>query len=154
MEEIKSFAISVCAIAVLSAIVGGLFSEKRYGKIIKLVLSTVLICVLISAIPSFSRCDLLSFKDQAAKENKQLSDTVSQQTAEIAASILTESVMSKLMENGIDAQSVEIVLDISDEGSITISKVNVISEANKERIVSVTAAVLGIDKGIITVTDR
>lgn len=152
MEEIKSFAVCVCAIAVLSAITSGLFSEERYGKIIKLVLSTVLICVLISAIPSFSRCDLFTFKRQAVEENRRLSDTVSQQTAQIAASILSESVMSKLNENGIDAQSVEIVLDISDEGSITISKVNVISDGNKDRIISVAAAVLGIDKDIITVT--
>ncbi|MBP3415518.1 MAG: hypothetical protein J6L81_10025 [Clostridia bacterium] len=152
MEEIKSFAISVCAIAVLSAIIGGLFSEERYGKIIRLVLSTVLICVLISAIPSFSSCDLFTFKEQAVEENRRLSDTVSQQTAQIAASILTDSVMSKLNENGIYAQTVEIVLDISDEGSITISKVNVISDGNKDRIIAVVTAFLGIENDIITVT--
>ncbi|MBE6764927.1 MAG: hypothetical protein IJP10_03730 [Clostridia bacterium] len=151
MEEIKSFAVTVCAVSILSAIAGGIFSEERYGKLIRLVVSGVLVCVLLAQIPSIGDCSYGQGRYTANVNNERLNEEISEQTADMAADIISRTVASELAKYGYSVESVETVVDISDDGCITIDRVDIAADANEERIRSITAGLLALDEERITV---
>lgn len=146
MEDIKSFAVCVCAIAVLGAISEGVFSQERYGKLIRLVVSAILVCVLISGIPSFDVCSDMENGYKAEIHSDELSREVADRTAQLTRDILSKTVESELAKYGYTAQKVEILVDISVDGSITINGAYITTSAgNEENIKNIAASVLAVD---------
>ncbi|MBQ9993568.1 MAG: hypothetical protein IJP17_02540, partial [Clostridia bacterium] len=57
MSDISSWAVSICAAAVLGAAFGMVFSDSRYERVLRLVMSAVMVCVIISPITEMQSCN-------------------------------------------------------------------------------------------------
>lgn len=125
MAEIKEVALMVCGGAVLCAVVGMTVSGEKYEKVIKLVLAAVMLCVIISPLTQINGCDAEKIAPGSAASDTGggLKQRVEEQTKRAVTETVSGLIRDTLENNGIEALKIEISMDTSDSGSISIGQV-------------------------------
>ena len=127
MDIIRDWALAVCAAAVLGAAMKILAPAGKYEKLMRLSVSALTVLVLVSPL---ARLDELRIEldTSAAGYNdtgEQLADKVEKQTAALMESAARSLIEAELAGIGADGCAVEILMDISEAGGISIGRVTV-----------------------------
>lgn len=126
MRELSAFTASFCGICIA---IGGLHMLILEGKMSKTIRYVIVLTLLTAFIGVFSVNFNLNFNG-------------SERDFEISKDAMSERMITAVFEralsaNDIDFEKILIFTDNSEEGSITITKIQVFSQENPERIISV-----------------
>lgn len=126
MRELSAFTASFCGICIA---IGGLHMLIPEGKMSKTIRYVIVLTLLTAFIGVFSVNFNLNFNG-------------SERNFEISKDAMSERMITAVFEralsaNDIDFEKILIFTDNSEEGSITITKIQVFSQENPERIISV-----------------
>lgn len=128
MENVREWAAAVCCACVIAAMLAGVFPAGGQ-KLLRTVLSLLVLCVLFRPLAEFRNwlpaLWNMSF-DVSENANPVLEREVKRNAEGIYASYLRENLCRVLDGNGISYESVEIWMDNSDDGCISIERVEVI----------------------------
>ncbi len=105
------------------------FPDNSSKKLLDLIVSMVILCVIFEPIASIGEFALElddSVFDAAEYESEQLNDSIANQAQNIYSSYLTENLERVLDENGISYEEIVVSMDISEDYSISIGQVEVI----------------------------
>ncbi len=121
MEEIKSWACSVCAAAVCGAVFKMMFPEGNLQKIFKCVICVFFLCTVISPLMEIELPDFKNIADSEydfPKENTEFND--------ISAKVIEEQIIADtselLLDDGIVLSDISVKINISGSGGIDINK--------------------------------
>ncbi|HCH28549.1 MAG TPA: hypothetical protein DEW35_03475 [Ruminococcaceae bacterium] len=125
MREFSSFAISFCGVCVATGGIYMLIPEGRMTKTVKYIIVLTLISAFIGV---FSVNLSINFQNRSNK-------------SQYAESERGEKIMGAVFEqalkmNDIEFEKIVIFTDKTEEGSITITKIQVFTNENREKVVS------------------
>lgn len=127
MDAVREWAVSLCAAAVLCAAAGMLAPEDKQGKCFRTVLSAVMLCLMISPLSRIKECSGSTDGYTAVPEQtgSELFELVERQTADAMSASVSNLVGHELDELGVSAREIYVVMDISQDGCISIGQVTV-----------------------------
>ncbi|MCQ2480048.1 MAG: stage III sporulation protein AF [Clostridia bacterium] len=147
MDTVHSWAVGLCAAAVIGAVVTALIPSGSLEKSVKTVVSVFLICAMI--LP-FLKENLASQRyisinfDESDETQKALSAEVGRETEKY----LKNSIEEILQKNGISCKDVVIEIEVKDE-SVSVSKVTVKApSAEGEKVKKIIKQELGVEASI------
>ena len=128
MEEIKSWAFSVCVASICGAIFNMLLPEGNLQKTLKCVISIYFLSVVISPFSEivsfdFSKENIINIDKYSEYYDENEFDDITEASLEEK---ITEETKKILSEKEIDSGDIFIKVNISDENSINITKFTVI----------------------------
>ena len=125
MDAVKEWAVAVCAAAVLSAAVGMLTNGGSSAKSMRFLLSVVMLCLLIEPLGSIKECadNVNLIISGPVEDNNRLLNAVEDQTVSYMSRSVSELIDSELDAMGVYAQKIQVNMDISEDGCITIGQV-------------------------------
>jgi len=128
MESIKEWAISLCGAAALCATVGMIAPEGKTGKCMKLVMTLVVLCLMLSPLSQIGSCsaDLKDHISLPAETDSDLLRLVEEQSAEAISRSVNYVIEEQLETLGVHAKEINVSVDSSDDGCITISQADAI----------------------------
>lgn len=130
MKAITSFLTAFCIGCV---VLGGLSLLVPEGKLQKAVKYTFSLCFLCCLISSFGVIGNLNFKIEPKSENEFISVGAAAESARI--------VFERTLKNSqINFRKITVLTDKADDGSIFISKVTVVSNEDKQKIIKVISS--------------
>lgn len=141
LEGVRSWALTVCCACVLGALMAMLFPESSSKKLLNMIISLMILCVIFKPLGSLGKW-VMNWEQRsfsaAQYENSELEDEVVSSAQQIYASYLEENLRRVLDGCGISYESIVVNMDNSDDGCISIGQVEVIvkneDEAQSEQI--------------------
>lgn len=144
IEGVRSWALTVCSACVLGALLTMLFPADSSKKLLNMIISMMILCVIFKPLSSLGKfaMDLDKHKFSASQyENsqlKKLEDEVESNAKRIYSSYIEENLRRVLDGSRISYESIVVNMDNSDDGCISIGQVEVIvkneDEAQSEQI--------------------
>jgi len=127
MEMLKEWAAALCGAVVLCCGANLIVPDGKNSKMMKMVLSLVMLCVLVSPIRTINSCrtDFFDIEKQVTEPGEQLLDTVEQQTCDKIKTSINDLIKSELYAEDIIPEKIFIDMDISPDGCISIGQVAV-----------------------------
>jgi len=128
MDAVREWAIALCAAAVLCAAAGMISPGQRSGKGMRVLTAAVMLCAVVLPLARMDVCSADNYRiDGEFCPDSRLCAAVERQTADAMSRAVCELVGAQLEQMGVEAEDIEAVMDISDDGCITIGKVRVIA---------------------------
>ncbi len=129
MENVREWAAAVSCACVIAAMLSMVFQEGSGRKMPGMIISLMVICVLLKPVISLKEVALniknYSF-DVSQYENTELEAEVQQGAKSVYSSYLEQNLMRVLDGADISYESVEVRMDNSEDGCISIGQVEVI----------------------------
>lgn len=129
MDSVRSWALTICFACVLGSIFAMIFPENSSKKILNMIISMMILCVIFKPIASLGefvfKLDESSF-EASQYENSELDNQIASDAEKIYSSYLTENLGRILTENNINYENIVINMDTSEDYSISIGQVEVI----------------------------
>ena len=125
----KDFVMMICAVAVLCTIAHMPIPDEKYEKVMKLLLSAILLIVIISPLTSLSSCSI-DIKKNHQTDNKyarNLEDKILSQSNSLLSKTVKDNISAILNANEISYQKISVNMDTSADGRISIGQVIVIT---------------------------
>lgn len=138
MDTIREWAASICITLVATSIFSMLIPHGGMEKVMKFAISTFFISCLLS--PFWSGLPNLSWEAEAAIQSDYsgISSQMNEQVIRLSEANLRRVIGEILEENGIKTEKISPQVHISDDGSISISKVMVeLAEDENKNVQSV-----------------
>lgn len=137
MENIKSWAFSVCCAAMVCGILNMVLPEGSGKKIFKSVLFVFFLCVVISPFSELEYSDVFSLKgnDYNAANDSEEND-FNEISEEYIENEIIKSTEELLTEEGIESEKISVKVNISEDQSIDINSflVVVFKSADKDEL--------------------
>ena len=136
MNELKATGVTICVISVAVSVISVLIPQKRTRRVMSFVIGLFFIGSLLQGLSSSFGQFHAELPDREEitvprYSDQDYNDAVGQQTADI----LVRSLGELLRNEGIEIQDINIMLKISDQGRITVSRVIIyMSEAYVDRV--------------------
>ncbi len=148
MEEFRNSVITVCIVTAASAILGNLVSGTRLKNQIQLMLDLVIAIAVITpftkggspALPELNDIDTPDYSYSQELYNEELK----RQTSENVRDVL----MQQIQAAGINCVQLEVLVNISEDGSISISRV-IVSSDSFEAAAEIIRNSLGADTEVL-----
>ena len=103
MADIKNWAITICAVSVLSAVLNMLIPDGKYEKVLRLCIAAFAICACLGTLGGAVSCDVL--KDiksiSVESENRELEKRIESQMNSTVQTAVYDIIAAKLKENSI-----------------------------------------------------
>ena len=150
MESIQSWAFAVCAAAVCGAVMNMLLPDGSEKRIFKTVLCLFMLCSILSPILSTDFSDLSTEFDfgESRAQTDITGELLSLSAEEVQSTIISDAAAA-LREKGITADNISVLVNISPDGSINISRFSVlISEGNPNEIKKIVEQKTGLSPEI------
>lgn len=152
MESVRSWALAVCSMCVMGAMLSMIFPKNNSGKLLQMILSVMILCVVFQPIRSLGKLmlklDNLSF-DETVFTNQALEDEIQDSAKSVYAGYLEENLKRVLDGSGISYERIAVMMDNSDDGCISIGQVEVIvkneEKANEEAIKKILRNYIGFE---------
>lgn len=129
MDGVRSWALSVCFACVLGSIFSMLFPDNSSKKMLNLIVSMMILCVIFKPLTSMGefvlQLDESSF-DASEYENDDLNGEIADNAEKIYSSYLCENLRRVLDENNISYENITVNMDTSEDYCISIGQVEVI----------------------------
>lgn len=127
MNEILAVTLAICASALICTLVSNFVTDGSTKKIISLVLGAFIICSMIvpikNAVNGFSEeIAETDISDYSVSTND---EAYSREILKQTRSNLESALKDLLMQNGVEINSCEIILAVTDDNSIIISSVSI-----------------------------
>lgn len=124
MEEIKTWAFSICCASVAGGILNLLLPEGNVQKTYKTVFCIFFLCIIISPLSeiNFSKTDFLKNKNNSFSEEKISENEFIKNSSAYIEEEIINSVNEIFMEENLYAEEICVNVNISEEGSIDINK--------------------------------
>ncbi len=111
---------TLCGVAALCALVHAVTQKTGAGKVLKLISAAVMVCIILRPIGSLVKDFTLPQISVEEGEETALYDTAVLQMKTLTENMLLSEVNEALASYDIKAEKLEITMDISDEGDISI----------------------------------
>ncbi len=122
---------TACAVAAMCAILHGLAQKTGAGKVYKLITVAVMICVLLRPIGRLTKDFTLPQVTVETEEENALYDTAVLQVKTLTEQLLLSEVNEALASYDLNAEKLEVSMDISEDGDISITDIRLfIPEGN------------------------
>lgn len=129
MDSVRSWALTICFACVLGSIFAMIFPENSSKKMLNMIISMMILCVIFKPIASLGefvfKLDESSF-EASQYENSELENQIASDAEKIYSSYLTENLGRILTENNINYENIIINMDTCEDYSISIGQVEVI----------------------------
>lgn len=129
LDSVRSWALTICFACVLGSVLSMIFPENSSKKILNMVISMIILCVIFKPIASIGKfvlkLDESSF-EVSQYENSELESQITSDAEKIYSSYLSENLGRILTENNISYENIIINMDTSDNNCISIGQVEVI----------------------------
>lgn len=129
MDSVRSWALTICFACVLGSIFAMIFPENSSKKLLNMIISMMILCVIFKPIASLGefvlQLDESSF-EVSEYENSELEDQIASDAEKIYSSYLRENLERILNENNINYENIVINMDTSENYSISIGQVEVV----------------------------
>lgn len=129
MDSVRSWALTICFACVLGSIFAMIFPENSSKKILNMIISMMILCVIFKPIASLGefvfKLDESSF-ETSQYENPELENQIASDAEKIYSSYISENLGRILTENNINYENIIINMDTSENYSISIGQVEVI----------------------------
>ena len=133
MEGIRLIGVSICITMVVTSIFSMLTPDSKLDKMLKFSISLFFLTSLISPFVNNKLDFHIDISDiTQTQQDKQLSQGVASQFITIAIENLEHSVENLLIRKKINPKKVEVLINISEDDSISISKLMVYIEQSDE----------------------
>lgn len=123
MEELKSWAFSVCAAVVCGAVLNMLVPESNLQKTFKCVICVFILCVLVSPLSKIKFPDIKDMNNEYYAGESELSEN---EFSELSAGLIEEKILNDtselLKDEKINFDDISVKINISENGSIDINK--------------------------------
>lgn len=130
MNGFLAWAGAACAVAAVCTLIHTLVGKTGTGKVFRLLTSAVVICVMLSPLVSVVQ-DFSLPQIQLSDEENVLYDTAMTQMQAMAEALLLDEVNQALASYDLKAEKLELSMDISDDGNISITDIRLyIPEGN------------------------
>lgn len=129
MDHVKEWATAVSCACLLGAMLSMAFPNGSSKRILGIIISLMAMCIMFKPMASLAdrMADLKSYSfDVSQYENSELNTEVQQEAKSIYSSYLEENIRRVLDGANISYQSVDVMMDISADGCISIGQVEVI----------------------------
>ena len=124
MEELRQWAVAVCAAAVVCTLLRQLFPDNRLGEQGRMLLPCLFLCVLLSPLSSaFLDVKLPDFTEGNALDTENITAQMGQQMEKQVNDTLLAMVNQSLNTYGLSAKKVEADMDIGADGSINMGQI-------------------------------
>ncbi|MBE6759970.1 MAG: hypothetical protein E7554_07770 [Ruminococcaceae bacterium] len=156
MDGLREWAIALCAAAVLCAAAEMIAPSDKNGKGIRVIAAGVMLCAVILPL---SRMDCSGFRDitlgaEAFEPDTRLCAAIEQQTADAVSGTVESLVSDCLRRLGVEWEDISVVMDISEDGCISIGQITVRTAAgqtvSQEETESELYSRLGLSAEVIT----
>ncbi len=142
MAVIKQLCISFLAVAIICFVVNILIPNGNLEKISKVAINLILLCSLFLGIKQVGNFKIpennVCYDFNADRINRELSEKTANQIIALAEKNLEKEVYKALLNTGISAKQVNIIMDTDDSKSIFIKESNIFIDCadkkNKEEI--------------------
>lgn len=129
MDGVRSWALSICFACVLGSIFSMVFPDNSSKKLLNLIISMMILCVIFKPLTSIGgfvlRLDESSF-NASEYENDELNNEIADNAEGIYSSYLCENFRRVLDENNISYENITVNMDTSEDYCISIGQVEVI----------------------------
>lgn len=129
MDGVRSWALSICFACVLGSIFSMAFPDNSSKKLLNLIISMMILCVIFKPLTSIGefvlRLDEGSF-NASEYENDDLNNEIADNAEGIYSSYLCENFCRVLDENNISYENITVNMDTSEDYCISIGQVEVI----------------------------
>lgn len=127
MDTIREWAAALCAVVVLCCAANLSAPEGKNSRMLRAVLSLVMLCTLISPLGEIKSCRLEvdRLEQKLSSSEDRLMCTVEQQTCDMINWSLTDLIEDELYSIDIIPEKIYIDMDISEDGCISIGQVTV-----------------------------
>ncbi len=142
MENIKQWAVSVCAVIAITAILKYLIPEGKMKKTSEAVLSIIVLAVVLT--PFFNKSNVLG---SALSDYDFLNDIEEYSNSDVYGEALEKSIGDILTENGIAYKEITVKTNIDGESYINISNIEIELQNTdeKDKVCALLSEKLGID---------
>lgn len=155
MESVRSWALTVCCACVLGALFAILFPHSSSKKLLNMILSLMILCVIFKPLGSLGKFIMKGERHEfsvSQYENAALEDEVESSAKRIYSSYLEENLRRVLNGSGISYESIVVTMDNSGDGCISIGQVEVIvkkeDEAQSTRIKQLLTPYIGAEPAV------
>ncbi len=129
MDAIRSWALAVCVACVLASILSMVFPENSSKKLLNMIVSMMILCVIFKPVSSIGEFMLEldeSMFEVSRYENTELNNQIASNAEDIYASYLRENLERVLDDNNISYENITIIMDTLEDYSISIGQVEVV----------------------------
>ncbi len=156
MSSVQAWAIGVCFTVMAASVLQYLSPNGAMERVIKLVLGAFVLygimLPLVSLVPQISSGINGYVNTEQSAPSADLTDTVNSQIHTAANSSIQSIVTVELMKKGVVCENVELIMDMNEDNSISISKVQVtVSSAvmSQKMLEQQLSSVLGLQTEVI-----
>lgn len=125
MSAVKGALLAVCAVCCISGALGMLSPAGSYRRAVRLCVSLMVLLAVMSAASAFCDIKLPDCSQEVDGYTADLSQTVRDMVIENTRSAIAEQVEEVLRQFEIDECEIKVQMNISDNGSISVSQVDV-----------------------------
>ncbi|MDR3178459.1 MAG: stage III sporulation protein AF [Oscillospiraceae bacterium] len=151
MGQIHKWTFVLCLAVLICSIFEMTSPNGKMQNVLRFVLGIFLLCAIIVPISDVNFKNTYFKKINLQKTNQQeteLKQEVENQTLNLAKKRLKDLAANTLLQENIEAEEIEIFMDIKEEGSISIKKIRVILEKRSEEKINKAKGVLKKELGI------
>ncbi len=134
MEGIKETAVCICVCCVLCGTLKMLVPSASFEKLIHLAIAAFLVCS--AAIPvskAIKNTQMPKITSAVIEENEKMEEAVTIFTSGMLESIVRGQIESALQSEEVEAEEISVLMDILQDGSISISQAQVTLSAEDYR---------------------
>ena len=126
MEALREWAVALCGAAVLCAGAGIIAPDEKQNRRLRMILASVMLCAVVLPLARLTACDVrYDIADEPFRPDSRLCSAIEQQTASAVSGAVQELVSDCLEDLSVEAEDISVVMDISEDGCISIGQVAV-----------------------------
>lgn len=128
MQWLREWGLAVCTVSVFGAGITLLSPEDRYEKLLNMCVSLFLLVAVITPMTKLDSCcfdEISSAEVEYEYNSGELEHCIEEQTCKYLASTARTLIEAHLAEKGISAEEISVVMDSSENGSISIGQVTI-----------------------------
>lgn len=134
MEGIRFIGLSICITTVVTSIFSMLAPDSKLDKVLKFAISLFFLTSIISPFVNNKLDFRIELSDITQRvQTRELSQNVQSQFLSIAKGNLENTIENTLLRENISPKKVEVLINISEDNSISINKLMVYIEKNDEQ---------------------
>ncbi|NLT09693.1 MAG: hypothetical protein GXY08_09345 [Ruminococcus sp.] len=149
MEEMKSCAASICAASAVICIIENIVSGTKLNNQMKILLDLILAIVIITPfIRKDITFDLRAAESYSAGNYDEAAEIYNERLRQQTSYNISEVLLSQIRSAGVICNKIETEVNISEDGSISITKVALIAD-DFERAADIVRSSLGKDAEVV-----
>ena len=147
MQLLRQWTMVLCVAAITTSILQSVLPEKGSYAVIKLVLGLYILVTLLSPVKEFSAAELQL--DFTVNSPRIIEPDVTGAVLQQAQITLEEQLNEALSAAGTPAEQITVLLQLDEEGAVTVQSVAVISKADEASVRKTVEIALGCETNII-----